>query len=145
VAEAPAGPDPVVSIAEASRASEVILLAEDEDGVRRMVQEVLSRQGYEVIAARHGEEAIEIAKRHLDRIDVLLTDVVMPGISGRQLADRLSRIRPGIRVIYMSGYAEDAIVQHGVLEDGIDFLLKPFLPEVLTTRLREVLDRPEAA
>jgi PAS domain S-box-containing protein len=125
--------------------SEVVLLVEDEDGVRNLTRDVLRDHGYEVIEARHGEEAVEISKRHLERIDILLTDVVMPGMSGRGLADRLSRIQPGLKVLFMSGYAEDAIVQHGVLEPGIDFLLKPFLPNTLAAKIREVLDRRQAA
>jgi PAS domain S-box-containing protein len=129
----------------ASGSSEVVLLVEDEDTVRRMIQQVLERQGYEVIVARNGEEAIEVARPRLDRIDLVLTDVVMTGMSGRQLAERLAEQRPGLRVLFMSGYAEDAIVHHGVLDPGIDFILKPFVPKALSLKVREVLDRREAA
>jgi signal transduction histidine kinase/ActR/RegA family two-component response regulator len=130
--------------AAAAGGSETVLLVEDEEGVRNLARDLLHSHGYEVIAVRHGEEAIEISKR-LERIDILLTDVVMPGISGRQLADRLTRIRPGLKVLFMSGYADEAIVQHGILEPGIDFIQKPFTPDRLASRVRQALDRREAA
>jgi CheY-like chemotaxis protein len=128
-----------------SRGSESVLLAEDEEGVRNLVRDLLKLYGYEVIEARNGEEAIELAKRRTEPIDILVTDVVMPGMSGRQLADRLGRIRPGMRVLFMSGYADEAIVQHGVLEAGTELIQKPFAPEKLVERVRQALDRREAA
>ncbi len=137
-------PEPAPS-ARVSGSSEVVLLVENEDTVRRMIQQVLERQGYEVIVARNGEEAIEVAHPQLDRIDLVLTDVVMTGMSGRQLAEHLSSQRPNLRVLFMSGYAEDAIVHHGVLDPSIDFILKPFLPKALSLKVRDVLDRREAA
>jgi PAS domain S-box-containing protein len=127
------------------RGSERVLLVEDDEGVLNLARDLFRSQGYHVIEARHGEDAIEIFKRQLDRIDILVTDVVMPGMSGRQLADRLRRICPELKVLFMSGYADEAIVQHGVLEPGIDFVQKPFTPDRLLGQLRRVLDRREAA
>jgi len=130
---------------EASRGSEVVLLVDDEDGVRSLASEVLQGQGYEVIEARHGEEAIELSQRHGGEIDVLVTDVVMTGMSGRQLADLLCQSRPRLKVLFMSGYPGDAVVRHGLLRPGNEFIQKPFMPESLTSKLRELLDRQQVA
>jgi CheY-like chemotaxis protein len=93
-----------------------------------------------VLEARNGAEALDLVSRHPGRISLLLTDVVMPGMSGRQLADRLTPRLPGVKVLFMSGYTDDAIVHHGVLERGIAFLHKPFSPDALAQRVRETLD-----
>ncbi|MBI5395639.1 MAG: response regulator [Verrucomicrobia bacterium] len=124
------------------RGSETILLAEDGDDVRELVTQVLKTNGYTVLAANCGAEALALADKHRGRIHLLLTDVVMPGISGGQLAEQLRAKRPDIHVIYMSGYTDDAIVHHGVLNSGTTFLQKPVSPQTLTHKVREVLDAP---
>jgi PAS domain S-box-containing protein len=120
--------------------SETIMLVEDEDQLRRMAEEILSRRGYTVLSAPP-EEALAMAERHQGTIDLLLTAVVMPGVSGRELADRIVRARPKTKVLYMSGYAGDALGQHGVLDDHAQLLPKPFLPIELLRKVRDVLDR----
>jgi PAS domain S-box-containing protein len=126
----------------AAAGTETILLVEDEDAVRAVARESLRRQGYQVLEASDAETALGVAAGFEGTIGLLLTDVVMPGLSGRALADRLTAQRPATRVLYMSGYTDDAIVQHGVLEPGLSFLQKPFTPDVLAHKVREVLDRP---
>ena len=113
--------------------------------MRSLASEVLQGQGYEVIEARHGEEAIELSQRHDGRIDVLVTDVVMTGMSGRQLADLLCQSRPRLKILFMSGYPGDAVVRHGLLRPGNEFIQKPFMPESLASKLRELLDRQQVA
>jgi PAS domain S-box-containing protein len=122
--------------------TETILLVEDALRVRAVVREILEMNGYRVLEARHGAEAIEISERHRGPIQLMVTDVVMPQMSGRELAQRLQPVRPDMRVIYMSGYTDDAIVRHGVLGEGIAFLSKPFTPDALALKVREVLDAP---
>jgi two-component system, cell cycle sensor histidine kinase and response regulator CckA len=121
------------------RGSETILVAEDATPLRVLTCALLENGGYKVLAAENGMEAIKLAERWDQPIDLLLTDVVMPGMSGRELADRLAVKRPEMKVLYMSGYTNDAIVRHGVLEPGIFFLEKPFSQEALARKLREVL------
>jgi len=125
--------------AEASRGSETILLVEDEESVRQLVRETLVARGYTVMEAQSGEEGLQVAQGHSGPLDVVITDVVMPGISGRELAKRLTDARPETRVLYLSGYAEDAIVHEGVLEPGTAFLQKPFTLQTLSRKVREVL------
>jgi two-component system cell cycle sensor histidine kinase/response regulator CckA len=129
--------------AELSQGRETVLLAEDEDQVRRITRMVLEINGYRVLEARSGDEALSIYKQHQGEIDLLMTDVVMPQMSGRELAQSLERLHPGIKVLYMSGYTDDAIVRHGLLDQEIVFLQKPFTPEGLTRKVREVLDAPQ--
>jgi DNA-binding response OmpR family regulator len=117
-----------------------VLVAEDEAAVRGVARQALSRHGYTVLEAPSAEAALDVASRHSGKIDLLLTDVVMPGMSGRDLARRLADARPGLRVIYMSGYTEDTITRHGILEPGLVYVQKPFSPEALARRVREVLD-----
>jgi PAS domain S-box-containing protein len=119
---------------------ETVLLVEDEDGVRMLARLVLQTNGYTVLEARNGRDALTVAERHAGPIHLLVSDVVMPQMSGREVADRLRAVRPGLRVLYISGYADDAIVHHGVLEPGLAFLQKPFSPAVLVRKVREVLD-----
>jgi len=123
--------------------TETVLLAEDEAAVRAVARHALERQGYTVLEASSGEAALDLAERHSGRIHLLLTDVIMPGMNGRALALRLSELRPDLRVVYMSGYTEEAITRHGVLEPGLTYVQKPFTPEGLARKVREVLDREE--
>jgi CheY-like chemotaxis protein len=122
------------------RGSETILLVEDDDQVRLVAHSILSRSGYHVIEARNAGEALLHSEEHAGTIDLLLSDVVMPRMSGPALAKRLASARPYMKVLCMSGYTDDSIVRHGVLEAHIAYLQKPITPEALTTRVREVLD-----
>jgi two-component system cell cycle sensor histidine kinase/response regulator CckA len=115
---------------------------EDEADVRALAREVLERQGYTVLEAGDGAQALQIHEKEGDRIDLILTDVVMPRMSGREMVDRVRATRPGMRVLYMSGYTGDAIVRHGVLDASMLLLGKPFTPAALIAKIREVLDRP---
>ena len=139
-AEAPTEEDPPVP--QVSTGTETVLLVEDEEVVRVLARKVLQKKGYRVLEAANGADALRICRDVRDRIHLLLTDVVMPGINGHELAIRVASMRPGIQVLYMSGYAEDAIVHHGVLDEGIAFLEKPFSPGGLALKVREVLDTP---
>jgi len=119
--------------------NETILLVEDEESVRQLVRETLSVKGYRVIEANHGEAGLEAAAQHQGPIQLIITDVVMPGISGREMVRQLSRTRPETRVLYLSGYTEDAIVSEGRIESGTAFLQKPFTLQNLSKKVREVL------
>ncbi|MGD0403221.1 MAG: PAS domain S-box protein [Candidatus Acidiferrales bacterium] len=121
------------------RGSETILLVEDEKGVRELAREYLEMSGYTVIEAEDGHTALELAAMHAGTIHLLMTDVVMPGISGRELAERAKLIRPKIKVLYMSGYTDQAVVHHGILEMDAVLLQKPFTMTTLSTKLREIL------
>jgi two-component system, cell cycle sensor histidine kinase and response regulator CckA len=118
----------------------MVLVVEDAEGLRDLTKRLLQRQGYTVLVAANADEA-QVEFNRTPSIDVLLTDVVMPGASGPELTMRLIAQRPGLKVIYMSGYTEDAIVQHGVLNSGIAFLNKPFSADALARKVREVLDK----
>jgi PAS domain S-box-containing protein len=119
--------------------SEMVLLVEDERGVRELAREYLETSGYRVIEAENGHVALELAAMHAGPIDVLVTDVVMPGIGGRELAERVTQIRPGIKILYMTGYTDRAIVHHGILETDAVLLQKPFTLGTLASKLREIL------
>ena len=123
-----------------SPGTETVLLAEDEEVLRRLAREILSGNGYKVLEAGNGREALLLSEAHRGEIHLLLTDVVMPKMSGRELGERIRLQRPDLRILYMSGYTDDAILRDGVLEDGIPFLQKPFTPEGLARKVREVLD-----
>jgi len=127
-------------VAAVRRGSETILLVEDQDQVRAAAHTILKRNGYRVITANNAGEALLLCERHEGRIDLLLTDVVMPHMSGTELAKRLAQARPDLKVLYMSGYTDDSIVRHGVLESEMAFLEKPFTPESLTRKIREVIN-----
>lgn len=122
------------------RGTETIMVVEDEQSVRALAGTVLRALGYSVLEAASGPEAIQIAAAHAGPIPLLLTDVVMPQMSGRELAELMIAVRPDIKVLFASGYTDDAIVHHGVLEAGIAFLQKPFTPSSLARKVREVLD-----
>ncbi|PYO28479.1 MAG: hybrid sensor histidine kinase/response regulator [Gemmatimonadetes bacterium] len=125
---------------EPRRGAETVLVVEDAASVRMVTRQVLERYGYTVLEAPNGETALRLAAKHHGPIQLLLTDVVMPGLSGRQLAEQLSRLRPEMKVLYVSGYADNAIVHHGILDSGVAYLQKPFTPESLARRARDVLD-----
>lgn len=122
------------------KGTETLLLVEDEDQVRNIVQAILEQQGYAVLTAANGEEALKLAKLHGPSIHMLMTDVVMPQMSGRQLAEELTGIRPQLKVLYMSGYTDDAIVRHGLLDASLNFIQKPFDAASVARKVREVLD-----
>ena len=121
------------------RGSETILLVEDDERVRVLAHAILRKYGYSVVEAPSAGDAILLCEQHTGTIELLLTDVVMPHISGRQLAERLVSIRPTMKVLYMSGYTDDAVVRHGILESTIAFIQKPITPEALARKVREVL------
>jgi CheY-like chemotaxis protein len=120
---------------------ETVLVVEDESSVRGIIERVLSGNGYRVLLAVSGSEALRISGEHEGPIDLLITDVVMPGMGGREVASRLEAARPGLRVVVMSGYTENAIGHHGILERGMEYLRKPFTADALQRKVREVLDR----
>ncbi len=130
----------VTELVENLRGSESILLAEDSEPLRKLAQANLESAGFYVLSASSGEEALEVSTRHGKIFDLLLTDVVMPGMNGRVLAEQLSPRQPGMKVLYMSGYTDSFISGHGVLEPGTHLLHKPFTEEVLIRKVREVLD-----
>ncbi|HEY5475942.1 MAG TPA: PAS domain S-box protein [Tepidiformaceae bacterium] len=130
-------PEPAVA---SSTGTETILLAEDNAGLRKLATRVLEPAGYTVLGTASGEEALRLLERHEEPVHLLLSDVVMPGMSGRQLAERIAETRPGMKVLYMSGYTSDTIVRHGVLEARVPFLNKPFTGAALLRKVREVLD-----
>jgi CheY-like chemotaxis protein len=119
--------------------NETILVVEDEKAVRELTVRILQQLGYVILTASSGAEALEIGRTHQGDIHLLLTDVVMPAMSGRHLADQLLQRRPGTKVLFLSGYTENTVVHHGVLDAGVNFLPKPFSRETLAKKLREVL------
>jgi CheY-like chemotaxis protein len=130
-------PAPLVDV---PRGTETVLVCEDEDAVRDLVCEMLRMSGYTVIEARHGGEALLLCEQSREPIDLLLTDVVMPQMSGRQLAERLAPLQPDMKVLFMSGHTDDAVIRHGVKNAMMTFLQKPFTPVALARKVRAVLD-----
>jgi signal transduction histidine kinase len=128
----------------APRGTEVVLIAEDDDAVRTLAARILERHGYTVLQARHGREALDQARHHPGQIDLLITDVVMPELGGRRLAESLAAQRPELRVLYMSGYTAGEIDRRGELDGGVALLQKPFAAQPLLLKVREVLDAPRA-
>jgi len=126
---------------EQPRGSETVLVVEDEKELRKLAVRILEKQGYKVLEASHGHEALSISEKYENKIHLLVTDVVMPNMSGRELSERLMSLCPEIKILYMSGHTNSAIVHHGVLEPGVNLLQKPFTPEALARKVREVLDR----
>ena len=121
---------------------ETLLVVEDENAVRDLTVKMLKQLGYTVLAAASGAEALEISQGHTGRIAALVTDVVMPQMSGRQVADELRTARPDMKVLYLSGYTESTVIHHGVLDSGVDFLPKPFSREALGSKVHEILGKP---
>lgn len=140
--EAPVKDSPDVEVAEAPGGTETLLLVEDEEKVRLLTRTALEGIGYSVLEASNGPEAIKLCERHTGRIDMLITDVVMPGMGGRHLAERLTSLWTHLKVLYLSGYTTDAVVRHGVLEAEVAFLQKPFSMTGLARKVREVLNSP---
>jgi CheY-like chemotaxis protein len=120
---------------------ETILLVEDEEMVRELVQSALRDLGYTVLVAHNGEAALSLVNHYLDPIDLVLTDVIMPRKSGRELVETLLVLRPEIKVLFMSGYTDDAVIRHGLLMGEIEFLQKPFSQLDLAAKVRQVLDK----
>ncbi len=126
-----------------TQGSETILLVEDEDALRELAREGLTMSGYTVLEADRGMAALEIARTHASPIHLMVTDVVMPGMNGRQLAEQVTPLRPAMKVLYVSGHADELLQRHGALDPGLEFIGKPFTPEALAAKVREVLDGPK--
>ncbi len=139
-AEATEAPE---ALAQSRKGDETILVVEDDDAVRRMTREFLKISGYTVLEARSGADAIQFVERRDQEINLVLTDVLMPGMKGRELVERLAKLRSGIKVLYMSAYTEDAAINIGVLSPGTAFIEKPFSPDDLANKVREVLSANE--
>jgi PAS domain S-box-containing protein len=122
------------------RGTGTILLVEDDEALRALVGRMLEKLGYEVLAASSGDQALDLCRNHAAKIDLVLTDVIMPNLSGRQLVEQLRALRTDVKVLFMSGYTDDTILQHGVTELGVAFLQKPFTPPSLAKKVREVLE-----
>ncbi len=120
--------------------NETIVVAEDEPGVRTVVCSALRRHGYTVLEARHGIEAVTLVRMHPGRIHLLVTDVVMPQMSGREVAEAVAAIEPNIKILYMSGYTDDAVLRHGIVTDAVNFIQKPYTCETLVSTVRRLLD-----
>jgi PAS domain S-box-containing protein len=138
----PVPAQPSRALAASGQVRETILLVEDENTLRHLARQYLSNQGYTVLEANHGVAALQLSATHPGPIHLLLTDVIMPGMNGRELAERISAARPETRVLFMSGYTENAIGHNGVMEPGINLLQKPFTLPALTAKVRETIDTP---
>jgi two-component system, cell cycle sensor histidine kinase and response regulator CckA len=138
-ADLPARPADRAAIGTLPRGTETLLLVEDETGVRELIRGCLTRSGYAVLEAKDAKQALELFVRNGNQVDLLVTDVVMPRLSGRVLAERLMGMQPSLKVLYMSGYTDDAAVGESVTS-GASYLQKPFTPEALVRKVREILD-----
>jgi CheY-like chemotaxis protein len=123
-----------------SGASETILLVEDDQPVRTLSSTILEKQGYRVLEAETGDEALRVVYEHQGPIDLILTDVVMPGMNGREMCTKVTQQHPDVKVLFMSGYTDDVIVHHGILDQGIHFIQKPFSIQALAGKVREILE-----
>ena len=119
-----------------------MLIVEDEDQVRAIMRAVLRRYGYKVLEAHNGGEAFLVCEKYPEPIHLLITDVILPRMSGREVATRLASMRPDMKVLFVSGYIESSVEHHGMLDAGIAFLPKPITPELLAKKARDVLDAP---
>ena len=133
------GARPAGGLAKAPKGSEVVLLVEDEDAVRLLARRILEASGYVVLEARNGREGLALCEAHEGPIDLLVTDVVMPELGGRELAEGALKLRPGMKVMFMSGHTQDVVLKEGV-QKGAAFLQKPFTPVGLAQKVRETLD-----
>ncbi|HEY5932522.1 MAG TPA: response regulator, partial [Nitrospira sp.] len=133
----PSSPD----IRSATKGHETILLVEDHDTVRNMITMLLQQHGYNMLEASNGSEGVAVAENHRGTIHLVITDLVMPKLSGREMAGRLTALKPGLRVLFMSEYTEDVVIQQGVASSMVDFLHKPFAIATLAQKVREILDR----
>ncbi len=140
VDEAVAPVKPQTPLATSLRGNETVLLVEDEEALRNLTRSLLQLCGYTVLDAQHGAAALDLSLQYPGMIHLLLTDVVMPGISGRTLADQLIQLRPKIKVVFMSGYTGQSVGAHGILDPGSIFLPKPFTRDALARKIREALD-----
>jgi two-component system, cell cycle sensor histidine kinase and response regulator CckA len=122
--------------------TETILLVEDQHDVRRLMAEMLEKQGYRVLKAANGKEAAAACNKYEKEIDLLITDVIMPGINGPALAKKLTMLKPGMRILYVSGYTSNIIIHQGFLDPDVAFLQKPFSSSTLVAKVREVLSQP---
>ena len=121
--------------------TETVLIVEDEEMIRKLASEIIELNGYNVLCARNGDEALQLAGENPSKIDLLLTDVIMPGMNGKELHQQIQKICPGIRVIFTSGYTDNVITHHGVLDEGVNFLPKPFSGHSLLSKIRQTLDK----
>jgi signal transduction histidine kinase/CheY-like chemotaxis protein len=144
IAEDSADPEAVANPTEVPQGQGTILLVEDEELVRNLAGEILGTKGYQVLTAANGVEALRVCTEHVGQIDLMVTDVVMPQMGGRELAERMALIRRDMSVLYMSGYTDDAVVRHGVLDEEMPFLQKPFTPDTLARKVSELLEKGKA-
>ena len=142
--ESAAAPAPRPSSAGAAGGTETVLLVEDEEAVRQLARRTLQAQGYNVLEANDGVAALTVCQRHLPSIDLVVTDVVMPQLSGVDLVQRLRTVRPQLKVLYMSGYTDSTVVRHGMEASEAHYLQKPFTPDHLTQKVRQLLDQTAA-
>jgi CheY-like chemotaxis protein len=138
--EEPAEPPLVRRQAPAPPGTETLLVVEDDEAVRALLLEALQERGYSVLPAKDGEEAVRILKEGAPRPHLVITDVVMPGMSGKEMTEKAKALHPGLKILFLSGYTDNAIVHHGVLDPGVAFLQKPFATDALARKVREVLD-----
>jgi CheY-like chemotaxis protein len=122
------------------RGGETIMIVEDDDGVRALTRIIVQGAGYSVLESRDGIEAVRLAGEYAGRIDLLMTDVVMPKMNGREVAGGVLELHPELKVLFLSGYTDDAVVRHGILHETVNFLEKPFSPASLAVKIREILD-----